>query len=81
MTPFYKRKLLDIAVNNSYRIRDVKRLEVLSDKFAAQVQQHGDMYCPCQPNRTPDTVCPCRYMREYGACRCGLFVPEDENAD
>lgn len=81
MTPFYKNKLKEIAKINSYKIRDEKRLDILSDKFAGQVSMYGAMYCPCQSNRTEYTICPCRYMREYGACRCGLFVPEDGNAD
>ena len=80
MTPFYKNKLKEIAKANGFKIRDEDRLNILSDKFAGQVAAHGEMYCPCQPNRTPDTVCPCKFMRVHGACRCGLFVQEGENA-
>lgn len=80
MTPFYKNKLKEIAKLKGYKIRDEKHLDVISDKFAGQVSMHGAMYCPCQPNRTEDTICPCKYMRVHGACRCGLFVQEAENA-
>ncbi|PWM76704.1 MAG: hypothetical protein DBY32_11305 [Phascolarctobacterium sp.] len=73
MTPFYKNKIKAIAKEHGYKIRNEERADVLSDKFLAQVTQHGAMYCPCQPNRTPDTICPCKYMRVYGACRCGLY--------
>lgn len=80
MTPFYKNKLKELAKDKGYKIRDDKRLDVLSDKFAGQVSMYGAMYCPCQSNRNEDTICPCRYMRVHGACRCGLFVQEGENA-
>lgn len=44
----------------------------------------NDGYCPCQPSKTKDTICPCKYMRKYSTCRCGLYVPvtdaeEDED--
>ena len=74
MTPFYKQKLEEIAFNHEYTIRSEERLNALSDKFFTQVTQHGDMYCPCQTGTTKDTICPCKYMRNYGACRCGLYV-------
>lgn len=61
------------AEKYDYKIKDEKRLDVLAEKFAVMSEQHGDMYCPCQPNKTPDTVCPCKFMREYNACRCGLY--------
>lgn len=31
-------------------------------------------YCPCNFEKTEDTVCPCREMLENKACHCGLFV-------
>lgn len=33
-----------------------------------------DGYCPCQPNASRDTMCPCRTYREKGKCICGLFT-------
>lgn len=56
-----------------YRIKDRKRLDVLASKFEQQKEQYGDFYCPCQAKKDKDTICPCRYMREYNACRCGLY--------
>lgn len=38
----------------------------------------NDGYCPCQPSKTQDTLCPCKYMRKYNTCRCGLYVPITE---
>jgi ferredoxin-thioredoxin reductase catalytic subunit len=31
-------------------------------------------YCPCQPNQSEDTMCPCKNYREDGKCICGLFT-------
>ena len=30
-------------------------------------------HCPCQQEKTPDTVCLCKEFRETGKCACGLF--------
>ena len=65
-----------VAHMHNYRIRQ-ERLEPMSQKFEQQLDKYGDMYCPCQLQQTPETVCPCRYMREQGACRCGLFMVND----
>lgn len=35
-------------------------------------------YCPCLPNRTEDTICPCKYARKQSVCRCGLYVRKSE---
>ena len=31
-------------------------------------------YCPCQPKKDRDTMCPCKNYRVNGKCICGLFV-------
>ena len=31
-------------------------------------------YCPCQPQKDRDTMCPCRNYRMDNKCICGLFV-------
>lgn len=41
--------------------------------------KYGKPYCPCFPQHNESTVCPCRYMRMYHACRCGLYVQKDNN--
>ena len=61
------------AAKYGYDIVSEERLEVLSKKFKQVEEETGEMYCPCQPNRTEDTICPCRFMRERNACRCGLY--------
>lgn len=32
-----------------------------------------DGHCPCG-GMTDDFICPCKMMREYGACKCGLYM-------
>ena len=44
-------------------------------KLGTMEERYGKPYCPCQANRTEDTICPCRYMRKNHVCRCGMFVP------
>lgn len=44
------------------------------EKLGNNQVKYGAPYCPCLPNHTEDTICPCRYMREMKACRCGLYV-------
>ena len=61
------------AEKYDYKIKSEERLKVLATKFKAQVEAHGEMYCPCQPNHNEATICPCHYMRVHGACRCGLY--------
>ncbi len=31
-------------------------------------------YCPNQPDKNPDTKCPCKYHEESGDCICGLWI-------
>lgn len=31
-------------------------------------------FCPCQPQKDRDTMCPCKNYRQDGKCICGLFV-------
>lgn len=81
MNPIRKR-LADIATNNGYRIKGKDSSEVtvtldrMQVKFEAVVEKTGNMYCPCQIQQNEDTICPCKYMRNYSACRCGLFIKE-----
>lgn len=34
----------------------------------------GGGYCPCQPKKDRDTMCPCKNYRVDGKCICGLYV-------
>ena len=40
--------------------------------LTALLQSGG--FCPCQPQKDRDTMCPCRNYRKDGKCICGLFV-------
>ena len=31
-------------------------------------------FCPNQPERTPDTKCPCKLYRENNECLCGMYI-------
>ena len=33
-------------------------------------------YCPCVPERTEDTKCPCKKFREEQICCCNLYIEE-----
>jgi ferredoxin-thioredoxin reductase catalytic subunit len=81
MTPHYKKELQSIADNHGYSVRSEERLDALSDKFLGQVVKYGRMYCPCQNVRNEDSICPCRYMRFYSVCRCGLFTKGEPNGN
>ena len=72
-----KEELQHIADNHGYSVRSEERLDTLSDKFLNQVTKYGKMYCPCQNVRNESTVCPCRYMRDCGFCKCGLFMKKE----
>ncbi len=42
----------------------------------------GDFYCPCQTQKTSETVCVCQPVRQglvdiMGACFCGLVLRKD----
>ena len=49
------------------------------EKLGKNEQQLGKPYCPCLPQHTEDTVCPCKNMRLLKACRCGLYVQTDNS--
>jgi ferredoxin-thioredoxin reductase catalytic subunit len=41
------------------------------------VQNGG--YCPCNPYRTADKICPCANATQYGICCCHLYIEEHED--
>lgn len=43
-------------------------------KYVRKALKDNGGYCPCQVNKTPDTKCPCKDMREGRGCDCGLYV-------
>ena len=49
-------------------------------------QLTGDYYCPCQPQRLPETVCVCQPVRNglvdmLGACFCNLIMSKIKNKE
>lgn len=63
----------DTCIERGYDVRSPEDVQRMTNKFVVMLEKHGDMYCPCHVSQNADTLCPCKYMREYGACRCGLF--------
>ena len=62
--------------HNMKQTSDLVRATKVQQKLLQNTMELGAPYCPCQSQHTPDTICPCTYMRDAGACRCGLFVKE-----
>lgn len=62
--------------HNMKQTSDLVRATKVQQKLLQNTMELGAPYCPCQSQHTPDTICPCKYMRDAGACRCGLFVKE-----
>lgn len=58
---------------------DIKRVSAVLAKLEANEVKYGAPYCPCLNNHTPDTICPCKYMRRHKACRCGLYVKRKDD--
>lgn len=66
-------RLVQTVMKYGYETRSAEDSNRMVDKFTAMMEKHGDMYCPCHVTQNADTLCPCKFMRQYGACRCGLF--------
>lgn len=63
--------LLDVSKYGMKVNPDGDHVKSILDKLEA-----NNGYCPCMPMKTQDTICPCKYMRKFKACRCGLYVQE-----
>jgi ferredoxin-thioredoxin reductase catalytic subunit len=48
--------------------------DVVLEGLERNLTLYGARYCPCRVDRTRDTICPCREMRETKHCHCGLFA-------
>lgn len=57
----------------SPKVRFVPGLDPQKRLSIVQAIADNDGHCPCQPGKTPDTVCQCKAFRETGKCVCGLF--------
>jgi ferredoxin-thioredoxin reductase catalytic subunit len=51
-----------------------KHVVKILDKLNINKTKYGAPFCPCLNNHDENTICPCKYMREQKACRCGLYV-------
>lgn len=51
-------------------VRDGERIEIILEGL-----NKTEGYCPCVPKfaRNEDTQCPCKNVRNGGACHCGIF--------
>ena len=61
----------------------IKETENRKLKEAIRAKLAKDPHCPCQIDKTDDTICPCKDFRESKApytCHCGLYTKtEDED--
>ena len=57
---------------------DKEHVNDVSKNLAHNILLYGAAYCPCQSQHTKDTICPCKFMRDKGACRCGLYIKDSE---
>lgn len=62
------------------KVTDNKEREnIVVYKLLHNTFEFGFPFCPCQQQHSADTICPCKFIRDTGACRCGLFVKENVN--
>lgn len=67
--PYNRLWLNKIANEAGYAISDNdQRVDTILKKLN---ERNG--HCPCG-GMTDEFICPCRMMREYGACKCGLYM-------
>lgn len=79
---------VELASDNQYAKKfiigdDYSMIKINPDKeLVAEIRKalkENDGYCPCRPEKTPDTVCLCKEFREQesGLCHCGLYLKEE----
>ena len=52
---------------------DLGQVKKVREALEKRKEKYGEKYCPCQIDRTPDTICPCKTYRETGNCQCKLY--------
>ena len=65
-----------VAETNNYTV-NTNNVDRMAANFTKMKEMTGDYYCPCQTAKTKETICPCVYMRDYNACRCGLYKKKE----
>lgn len=69
ITPYNRLWLNKVANEFGYAISDNdKRVDNILKKL-----NERDGHCPCA-GMSDEFLCPCKMMREYGACKCGLYI-------
>jgi ferredoxin-thioredoxin reductase catalytic subunit len=73
VTAFCQEKGYRLAPDAEPILRDMVKLKQLS----------GDFYCPCQAQRSPETICICQPVRNglvdlMGYCFCNLILRDKE---
>lgn len=66
-------KLFDIYTTNSGEELILNPDKKIVEKITSNIKRNNG-YCPCQVQKTHDTICPCKFMRESGTCFCNLYV-------
>lgn len=68
---FCQARGFQLSASASYLIADLVEMR----------KRWGDYYCPCQPERSPETICVCAAVEDglvdvMGACFCQLIVSD-----
>ena len=52
---------------------DLGHVKKIREALKKVKEAYGEKYCPCNLERSSDTICPCKDYRETGKCRCKLY--------
>ena len=52
---------------------DLGHVKKIRESLKKIKEVYGERYCPCNLERSSDTICPCKDYRETGKCRCKLY--------
>jgi ferredoxin-thioredoxin reductase catalytic subunit len=81
-TPEFIERVQNFAKANGYVVvLDAQMRNKLLRELLENYDKYGKPYCPCRPERSEATVCPCVYAKadiaKMGHCLCGLFWSKD----
>jgi Ferredoxin-thioredoxin reductase, catalytic subunit len=81
-TPELIERIQNFAKANGYVVAlDTQMRNKLLRELLENYDKYGKPYCPCRPERSEATVCPCIYAKadiaKMGHCLCGLFWSKD----
>lgn len=72
---------IDMTAAKFGKVVNENRRAAMSLKLKRMEDEFGEPFCPCHNQQTEDTICPCKYLRNYDSCRCGLYVNQQENKE